>query len=253
MGDALGLEMLKLRRSPVPWVASLLILVLCPGLCIGFVSVVEGGGSGPLAAKIQALVTGTGWTAYIGLLDQFVASAFAVGVGVVIIWCFGREFSDRTVGSLFGLPVSRATIASAKFISLIIWSLALSVTLVAVATGLGIAGGLGVPDRDGWAGLAKLLAVATLTAVVSLVLAFPASVGRGYLPGIGVLVLILMTAQLAVLFESGAWYPFAAPGLWAVSSQQDVVIGLGQLVMVPVTALLVGWATIRWWSNFEVV
>jgi ABC-2 type transport system permease protein len=251
--EALDLEMLKLRRSPVTWVASLLILILCPGLCMGFVSVVEGGGSGPLAVKIQALVTGAGWTAYVGLLDEFVASAFAVGVGVVIIWCFGREFSDRTIGSLFGLPVARSTIASAKFISLILWSVVLSVALVVVATGLGIVGGLGAPDADGWAGLAKLLAVAILTALVALVVALPASLGRGYLPGIGVLVLILMTAQMAVLFESGAWYPFAAPGLWAVSGQQDVAIGLGQLATVPATALAVWWVTARWWGRFEVV
>lgn len=253
MREALDLEMLKLRRSPVTWVASLLILVLCPGLCIGFVSVVEGSGNGPLAAKIQALVSGTGWDAYLGLLDQFVASAFFVGVGVVIVWCFGREFSDRTVGSLFGLPVSRATIAGAKFIALSIWSVGLSLVLVVVATGLGPVGGLGWPDSGARAGLVKLLGVAVLTALIALTVAFPASLGRGYLPGIGVLVLILMTAQLAVLFESGAWYPFAAPGLWAVSGQQDVVVGLGQLAVVPVTAAVVGLATVRWWSRFEVI
>ncbi|MGA7272395.1 MAG: ABC transporter permease [Acidimicrobiia bacterium] len=253
MREAFDLEMLKLRRSPVTWVTSLLILILCPGLCIGFVSVVEGSGNGPLAAKVQALVTGTGWTAYLGLLDQFVASAFFVGVGVVIIWCFGREFSDRTVGSLFGLPVSRPAIAAAKFIALLAWSVGLSVALVAVAIGLGVVGGLGSPDGAAWAGLAKLLVVAILTALIALTVAFPASLGRGYLPGIGALVVMLMTAQLAVLFESGAWYPFAAPGLWAVSGQQDVVVGLAQLAMVPVTAGLVGVATIRWWSGFEVV
>ncbi len=253
MREALDLEILKLRRSPVTWVTSLLILVLCPGLCIGFVSVVEGSGNGPLAAKIQALVSGSGWDAYVGLLDQFVASAFFVGVGVVIIWCFGREFSDRTVGSLFGLPVSRSTIATAKFIALSIWSVGLSVALVAVATLLGPLGGLGWPDSAAWAGLAKLLGVAVLTAAAALTVAFPASLGRGYLPGIGVLVLVLMTAQLAVLFESGAWYPFAASGLWAVSGQQDVAVGPAQLALVPLTALLVGWATVRWWARFEVV
>lgn len=253
MREALDLELLKLRRSPVTWVASLLILVLCPGLCLGFISVVEGGGNGPLAAKIQALVSGTGWDAYLGLLDQFVASAFFVGVGVVIIWCFGREFSDHTVGSLFGLPVSRSTIAGAKLIALSMWSFGLSLALVMVATGLGTVGGLGWPDSAAWAGLAKLLGVAALTALIALTVALPASVGRGYLPGVGVLVLMLMTAQLAVLFESGAWYPLAAPGLWAVSAQQDVAVGLGQLTLVPVTAVLVGLATVQWWGRFEVV
>jgi ABC-2 type transport system permease protein len=254
MRNALAVELLKLRRSPVAWVTGLLIVVLCPALCIAFVSVVEGSGEGLLAAKVQALVSGTGWDAYSGLLYQFAASALFVGFGVVVIWCFGREFSDRTVGSLFGLPVGRDAIATAKTLVVVGWAGVVSVVMVFVATVLGWAGGLGAPDATALGAMAKLLAVAVLTGVITLPLSIPASVGRGYLPGIGVMVLVLMSAQVAVLFGTGAWYPFAAPGLWAVAGQQEVATVTGfQLALVPVTAV-VGWLlTARWWRTFEVV
>ncbi|MFH1331263.1 MAG: ABC transporter permease [Actinomycetota bacterium] len=252
MRDALAVEFLKVRRSPVTWVTGILMVVLCPALCVAFVSVVEGSGEGSLlAAKVQALVSGTGWVAYAGLLHQFAATALFVGFGVVVIWCFGREFSDRTVGSLFDLPVSRGSIATAKIVVIVGWGVAVSVVLVVLATALG-AEVLGRPDGPALGEMVKLLGVAALTALVTLPLALPASVGRGYLPGIGVMVLLLISAQVAVLFGSGAWYPIAAPGLWAVSGQREAIrVTALQLSLVPLTAIA-GWAvTARWWSRFE--
>jgi len=250
--DAIAVELLKLRRSPVTWTTSLLIVLLCPALCLSFVSVVEGSGDSLLAAKIQALVSGTGWHAYSGLLDQFAASALFVGFGVVVVWSFGREFSDRTVGSLFGLPVSRGTIATAKILVVAAWGIAVSVVLVGIATLAGSVLGLGLPDGTAIGELVKLLAVSILTSIITLPLALPASIGRGYLPGIGALVLLLISAQVAVLFGSGAWYPFAVPGLWAVAGQQEVVaVAPLQLALAPLTAAVGWWLTARWWNSFE--
>jgi hypothetical protein len=102
--------------------------------------------------------------------------------------------------------------------------------------------------------MVALLAVALLTSLLASTLALPASAVRGYLPAIGVMVLVLMTAQLAVLFQAGAWYPFAAPGLWAVSgSQGEVLVTLPQLALVPVLALIGAGVTVRWWQSFELV
>jgi len=254
MRDALSVEFLKLRRSPVAWTASLLLVVLIPALCFALVSVVEGSGDGLLAEKVRALVSGTGWVAFSGLLDQFAASALFVGVGIVVIWCFGREFSDRTVGSLFALPTSRGIIAGAKLIVVAGWSVFVSTMVVVVAFGFGLAGDLGPLDSAAIEEMAGVLTVALLTSLLASTLALPASIGRGYLPAIGAMVLILMTAQMAVLFEAGAWYPFAAPGLWAVSGNQgDFLVTLPQLASAPVLALIGAGLTVRWWQSFELV
>lgn len=253
MRDALSVEFLKLRRSPVPLIAGLLIVVLVPAICFGLVSVVEGSGSGLLAEKVRALVAGSGWRAFGGLLNQLAASALFVGVSVVVIWCFGREFSDRTVGSLFALPVSRSVIAWAKMIVVVGWSSLVSGSMVLFAAGLGAVGGFGPLDATALAELLTVLVVAVLTSLLASTLALPASVGRGYLPAIGAMVLILMTAQMAVLFEAGSWYPYAAPGLWGVSDQADLVVTATQLATAPMLAVAVGVMTARWWRHFELV
>ncbi len=254
MRDALSVEFLKLRRSPVALVAGLLIVFLVPVMCFGLVSVVEGSGAGLLAEKVRALVIGSGWSAFGGLLDQLAASALFVGVSVVVVWCFGREFSDRTVGSLFALPVSRAGVAAAKLIVVIGWSIFVSAMMVVFAAGLGAVGGIGPLNSTARDELASVLVVAILTSLLASTLALPASIGRGYLPAIGVMVMILMTAQFAVLFEAGAWYPYAAPGLWAVAGDQgDSAVTAAQLTTAPVLAGVVGALTVRWWQQFELV
>jgi ABC-2 type transport system permease protein len=254
MREALSVEFLKLRRSPVASTAGLLMVILIPAICFGLVSVVEGSGNGLLAEKVRALVSGSGWVAYSGLLDQFAASALFVGVGIVVIWCFGREFSDRTAGSLFALPTSRGVIAGAKLIVMVIWSALVSTMVVVVAIGLGLAGGLGPMDAAAVEEMGAVLALAILTSLLASTLALLASAGRGYLPAVGAMALLLMTAQLAVLFEAGAWYPFAAPGLWAVSGNLgEPLVSFPQLVLVPVLALVGAGATVRWWQGFELV
>lgn len=254
MRNALSVEFLKLRRSPVALVAGLLLVVLVPVICFALVSVVEGSGAGLLADKVRALVTGSGWRAFGGLLNQFAASALFVGVSVVVIWCFGREFSDRTVGSLFALPVSRNVIAWAKLIVVVAWSLLVSGLMVLFAAGLGAVGGIDPLGTTALGELSTVLVVAVLTSLLASTLALPASIGRGYLPAIGAMVLILMTAQLAVLFEAGGWYPYAAPGLWAVTGNQgDLVVTAAQLATAPVLAVGVGALTARWWRHFELV
>ncbi|MEX1037846.1 MAG: ABC transporter permease [Acidimicrobiia bacterium] len=254
MREALSVEFLKLRKSPVALITGMLIVLLIPAMSFGLVSVVEGSGSGLLAEKVRVLVTGTGWVALGGLLNQFAASAVFVGVSVVAVWCFGREFSDRTVGSLFALPTSRGTIAGAKLIVILCWSLLVSVLLVTVAAAIGVLGGLGRLDSTAFEELGTVILVAWLTSLLASTLSLPASIGRGYLPAIGVMVLILMTAQMAVLFEAGAWYPYASPGLWAVSSDQgDLVVGVAHLATVPVLAGVSSLLTVRWWQRFELV
>jgi ABC-2 type transport system permease protein len=254
MSAALSTELLKFRRSTVPLITTVLVCLVIPGLAYGFVSVADGPGQGPMAEKVRAMVIGTGWDAYVGALDQLVAVALFIAIGVVVAWCFGREFADRTAGSLFALPVSRGSIAFSKFVVLMVWSVVVCAGLMLVAMLIGLAAGLGLPNGPAVDGLVKLFAVGLLTALLTMPVALAASIGRGYLPAIGILILMVMAAQVSVLFGAGGWFPYAAPGLWAVSAQlEGVAIGVGQLALVPLVAAVGEWATVRWWNRFEVV
>lgn len=253
MRRALRVELMKMRRSLVVGVTTGLIVVLVPALSVAFTAVAENGGAGAVALKAKALIQGEGWDAYVGVLAQLIAVAMFIGPGVVVAWAFGREYVDRTFPSLFALPVSRGATAAAKFLLLLAWGAILSTLVITSAAVVGVATHVGTFEADHLAGLARLGLAGFLSAGISLTVGLVASVGRGYLPAIGALILLTMSAQVAVLFGTGGWFPYAAPGLYAVSGAGGAdTVDAVQLLLVPIITLMVAWATVRWWSHAEV-
>lgn len=254
MSAALRVEWLKLRRSRVALVATGLMGVLLPAMGLGFYKVALYGGVGSLADKAGALLTGEGWVGYLGLVDQIAAVAVFLGAGVVVAWGFGREHVDRTFPSLFALTVPRGAIAGAKFIVLTIWTVALAVVIAGVAFSYGVLAGVApieagviVPE------LIRLFAIAVGAGALSLTTSYVASVGRGYLPAIGALIVIIAVAQVAVLFGTGGWFPFAVPGLAAIAGADGAPdLTLPQIALVPALTAATTTLTIRWWTRTEV-
>lgn len=255
MTAAILVEWWKLKRSPVVLTATALMAVALPAMGLGFFSVAQHGGTGAMAAKSQAMLMGEGWVGYLGAVDQIAAAAMFVGAGVVVAWMFGREHADRTFAALFALPISRATVATAKFIVLLGWTVVLSALVAAVTTGLGLATDVGTFEMATHGpGIVRLFAVALSTTCLALTVGWAASAGRGYLPAIGALLLILAVAQMSVLFGTGGWFPFAVPGLLAVAGSEGAPsINATQVALVPLTAALGVAATIHWWRHAEVV
>lgn len=252
---ALRFEWWKLKRSPVTLIATAAMVIVLPAMGLGFYSVAQEGGTGALARKAGAMLVGEGWDGYLGAVAQISAAAMFVGSGVVAAWMFGREHTDRTFASLFALPISRGTVAAAKYAVLLGWVIVLSALVTGIATTLGLLTNVG-PFESGVHGMIvlRLFAVALSTTVLSLTIGWVANIGRGYLPAIGALVLILIVAQMSVLFGAGGWFPFAVPGLLAVAGTEGVLMpGAAQIALVPFTSALGIWATVHWWRNAEVV
>jgi ABC-2 type transport system permease protein len=192
-----------------------------------------------MVAKLGALVEPGGWSGYLATASQITATAGLLGFGVVLSWLFGREFTDGTITGLFALPISRGTIARAKLLVYAAWAVAVSSVLVVMIVGLGLALGLGrIPDATA-ADVARQFAVTILTAAIALPAAWAATLGRGLLGGIGTIIGVVVVAQVAAISGLGAWFPFAAPGLWAAGSDVSaaqlalvvpVAVGFGLLV-----------------------
>lgn len=250
---ALRVEGRKLGRSRVVLVASVLQVVLVPLLSLLMVRA-AGSGVGVLAGKGELLVSGEGWEGYLGVVGQVAAAALFVGAGVVIAWVFGREHAEGTFGALFSLPVSRGHVAAAKLVVVVLWVVALGVGVVAATAVLGAVAGVdpaATLPRAG--GLLRLLLVATSTMLLGVPVALVASVGRGYLPAIGAVVVVLATAQVSVFLGAGAWFPFAVPGLLAVADGTAIPVpGPGPIALAVLTVLLSAAATVAWWRRAEV-
>ncbi|MFS0698660.1 ABC transporter permease [Cellulomonas sp. 179-A 4D5 NHS] len=252
-GPAWEVEALKLRRSSVARTAAAALVVGTCAITAGFTAVGLADGNSQMALKVCPMLHGTGWTAYLGMLAQILSVATLLAVGVVVAWTMGREFTDGTIASLQALPTPPAAIAWAKLATVMVGATACGLATVALALPLGLVIGLGPPDADAAGAAAQALAVTALMTLLSLPLAFVASARRGYLPGIGALLGLVVVTQIAAVAGAGAWFPWAAPGLWAGMGGQAAtatVMPAQLLLALPVAAAGVA-GTIRWWATAE--
>src|SRR5690606_22475803 len=136
-----------------------------------------------ILAKLGPLAAAGGWDALVSTATQIGGAAGLLACGVVLSWIFGREFADGTITGLFGLPVSRPTVAMAKLTVHLLWSITIGVAVAVLVTAVGIATGLGWPDRDTTASMLRLAVLLMLTGLLAVPAAWVATIGRGLLPG----------------------------------------------------------------------
>ncbi|WP_433157930.1 ABC transporter permease [Kribbella sp. CA-247076] len=202
-----------------------------------------------LAAKLGPLIEPGGWAGYLTTAAQVTGAAALLGYGVVLSWLFSREFADGTITGLFAVPVPRATIAAAKLVIYLAWAVPTAFILMIALVVFGLAGGLGAVPADVVPAIGRQFALTVLTAVIATPAAWAATVGRSMLAGIGCTIGILVVAQVTVVAGAGAWIPFAAPALWAISGGADVT-GV-QLVLVVPTLLISAGLTLRSWQRLQ--
>lgn len=249
-------ELLKARRSRMPWVTLLTFTVaaLFGGLVMFILQDLRRARSmGLLGAKASLAGGDADWPAYLALLAQTVAVGGGVVFGLVVVWLFGREFSQGTVKDLLALPTARTTIVGAKFAVAAVWCVLLG--LYTYLLGLLIGTVLGLP---GWSaaialgGLLRLLATAAMAMLLVTPFALAASVGRGYLAGVGCMILALFLAQVIALLGYGAYFPWSVPALFSGIAGPDRdppgLVGYVLVVLVGVGGMV---ATAAWWRRAD--
>ncbi len=254
MNAALHLESLKFRRATVSRLATALVVVLAPALSAVFLVVARTGGDSALALKIAPLLQDDGWRGLTGIAAQILSVGGLLAFGFVVAWVFGREFTEKTFGALFASPTPRAAIAAAKLAVVGAWGAAVSLAVAVFTLVAGVASGLGAPDAAAWAGVIRIAVVGWLTVLLALPLGLVASVTRGYLGAFAALLGIVLVTQIVVALGAGAWFPYAAPGIWAGlggGAQADAVTAVQLLLAVPV-GIVGGWAALLWWRTASI-
>lgn len=254
MSPAYPVEALKLRRSRVVLVATLVLAVAPAAMARGFLAAAERGGNDPATLKAQAMLPGTGWSGYLGGLMQIYATAGVIGVGIVVGWCFGREYADRTVVSLYASATPREAVATAKLVLLAVWATATGLSAVGVTLLLGLGSGLGMPDDAAWGTLARVAVLAVLSGLLALPVAAAASLGHGYLPAVGGLLVLIVLAQVATIAGAGGWWPWSVPAVWAMGPDTGLpAVAASHLLVVPFVVLAGALFTVQCWRRAEVV
>ena len=253
---ALAAETLKARRSVVPWVTvAAFTLAGAVGAFFTFVlqDPARARALGLLGTKAELSGGTADWTGHLAFTAQITSIGGLLLFGMVMVWLFGREFSDRTVKDLLALPTSRTAVVTAKLLLAALWCMGLSMLVVLLALVSGV-----LLDLPGWStavgleGAGTVLACALLTFALATGYGLVASVGRGYLPAVGAIFLTLVLSQVIGAIGFGAWFPWSVPALLSgAAGPEQASVPVGSLLAVVTVGLLACVATARWWETAD--
>ena len=249
-------EWLKARRSKAMWIISLAgaIAPLASGLFMLILKDPVGAQRlGIISVKAQIMAGTADWPAMLKLLGQLTAGGGLALFGLICIWMFGREHSDHTAKDLLALPTPRWAIMLAKFGVAAVWQAALLLLILALGMCVGLAVGL-----PGWtselalssAGLIILTGVLTILLVAPV--AWMAGVGRGYLPPVGFLLLLVVLAQIISVLGWGAYFPWSVTGVVVnmIGTNAEPAPAVSYL-LVALTGLAGVGLTVLWWQRAD--
>ena len=248
VAQAVWVELLKARRSRMPLLTALGFLLF--PLALGFFMIVL---KYPelarrywlISAKAQITMGVADWPTYLRFLALVTAMGGFMLFSLIGSWVFGREYSDRTVKDLLALPTSRSVIVLSKFVVVASWSTALIAMNCLV--GLGVGAAVGLPQASMQVilqGGVTVAIAACLTIALVTPIAFFASAGHGYLPPMGVALLVMLLAQVIAQAGWGEYFPWSIAGVVSQGGNLGIVSYL--IVILTSVAGLAG--TILWWE-----
>lgn len=254
--NALWTETLKARRSKAPLMSVIVfsIIPIVSGLFMLILKNPEFAKSiGLIGTKAQLAAGSADWPSFLGVIAQATAIGGFMLFSLVVIWIFGREYSDRTLKDILAVPVSRSEIVAAKFLLLIVWSILLSILVLGLSFIVGAA--VDMPKWSSsvaWSGIGSIAGCAGLTIVLILPVAFVSCAGRGYLPGFGYTLLTLIVGMIFAATGWGIYIPWSVPGLFsgAAGSEGGQPGALG-FILVVLTGIIGVAVTFFWWTHAD--
>ena len=249
-------ERLKARRSKVPWLAGagFMILPLVSGLFMVILKdPVRAKDLGLISMKAQLTGGTADWQSFFGMLTMGTGIAGLIIFSLITTWIFGREFADQTLKELLALPTPRWAIVAAKLLLSLLMPLGMTIIAFVLALGIGV-----WVDIPGYSpellreSSMTLFQIAALTVMLMPMVAFIASIGRGYLPPTGWTFLTLAFSQIATVMGWGEWFPWAVPSLLSeFSGTAHQPLSLDSFLVVLFTFLLGTVATLLWWQRAD--
>lgn len=252
--DLIWIETRKALRSRMPLLTLGLFLLLPLGVSFLMILVKDPAAAqdaGILSTKADLSGATADWPSFLSFMAQGMASAGIFLFSIVFVWTFGREFVDGTVKDWLAVPVARPLILLAKFIVATTWGMMLAI--LSLLAGLGLAAWIGLPQ-----GTPEVIVDGSLrtagTALLVLLAAYPvawfASMSRGYFVPLGIVFVLIISAQLVAVIGWGAYWPWSIPAL--VSG----AMGAGALepasVWIVVATAMAGMGvTMGWWQTAD--
>ena len=250
---ALITEAIKAVKSKMLWISVLFFafIAIMMGLLMLVAKHPEIAENSAIISTKASLISKADWPTYLALLLQMALVLGTLGSGIITIWIFGREYSDRVIKDILALPVSRYYIVLSKSIIIFVWSILLLMILfiTGILTGF-------LVKLDGWSSHLFYQSTVTFvtTSLLTILLFTPVSlvtsISRGYLLPVGFIILMMIITQLV-----GVGLPFIMPYFpWAIPALISGVAGEGNpeanvlsWIILCVTVLLGFAGTAAWW------
>jgi ABC-2 type transport system permease protein len=254
LGQVLATEFLKLRRSKITWLSWLAfsVMPLAGGLFMWIAK--EPGRAaelGLMGQKARLAGVAADWPSYFILLNQEACVGGMVLLSIITAYVFGREFADNTAKNMFTQPVGRHWFAAAKLIVVFAWFGVLTVSLIAEGLLVGMLLGLpGFSMRLATSSVGDVLFSGLVGFLLVPMVAWIATLGRGYLSPIGFTIFMLVLGNVFGATGWGKWFPWSIiPMLAGMAGPRVEVLAPGSLVVVGLTFIAGVLATIwqmRW-------
>jgi len=250
---ALITEAIKAVKSKMLWITVLFFafIAIMMGLLMLVAKHPEIAENSAIISTKASLISKADWPTYLALLLQMALVLGTLGSGIITIWIFGREYSDRVIKDLLALPVSRYYIVLSKSIITFVWSILLLMILFITGYLTGL-----LVKLDGWSShlfyqsTVTFIKVSVLTILLFTPVSLVTSISRGYLLPVGFIILMMIITQLV-----GVGLPFIMPYFpWAIPALISGIAGEGNpeanvlsWIILIVTVLLGFAGTAAWW------
>jgi ABC-2 type transport system permease protein len=244
----LGTEILKLKRSKMTWL-SLLFYVLF-ALMAWFVFWML---KNPDAARSLGLIgqkasfamngLSADWQGLFAMFAELGVAGGMIILSIIVIYLFGREYTEGTAKNMLALPVPRAYFVAAKLCVTALWFALLTAFLLIECLLIGKLLGFGTPS----VGLVakesgNILLAALLVLALQPLVSWVTVLSGGYLAPFGYTMGTLLVGNLMIRTDWAPWCPWSIVALlggMAGPRQEGVVLGSG-LVLVATFAIGVG-------------
>jgi ABC-2 type transport system permease protein len=241
--QVLATEFLKLRRTRVTWL-SLVALSLGPLAIALFMWIVREPGRarqlGLLGAKADLSGISATWPSYFSMLTLIVGMGGLLLLAFIVAFVFAREYVEGTAKNLLALPVGRHWFVLAKLVVAGAWWATLVVAVTAETFLIGSVMALPGFSADGAAGAVRdVLVVAAVVYMLAPVIAWIATLSRGYLAPLGFALAMLVLSQVFGKTGWGPWFPWSIVASFVGSVGERVVASIapGSVVVVALTFL----------------
>lgn len=235
-------EFMKLRRSKVTWLSLGAMSVGPLGIAFFMWILKEPGRAQQLGlVGKKATISGLSptWTGYLSVIPVFIGIGGLILMTFVVAYVFGREYADGTAKNMLALPIERYWFVAAKFIVVTVWwAILVAIVLIEIIV-FGIVLGLNGFIMAVLIETIRLsLIMALMTLVLSPVAAWITVLGRGYMPPLAFVMMMLIVGNILAKTEWAKWFPWAILPLYVgVLGQAVHTLPTGSIVILALTSI----------------